>query len=180
MPVLQKYNIIAQKKKYRTLNHTCLSNNFNCPLPERRRVTRRRMLRKMTMMTMTRAGGCSATSRQPSSASSSSQPSSPWEHTSSAPLKTSHSLMGSTSALSASQPSASGTLYQILKEVDCWSDEPIFFISNKISDTLGLYMTMSTVYILVGMTVFTTIIEIVRQQCVSTKYLHISIHVIYV
>ena len=50
MPVLQKYNIIAQKKKYRTLNHTCLSNNFNCPLPERRRVTRRRMLRKMTMM----------------------------------------------------------------------------------------------------------------------------------
>ena len=26
MPVLQKYNIIAQKKKYRTLN---LSNNFN-------------------------------------------------------------------------------------------------------------------------------------------------------
>ena len=24
MPVLQKYNIIAQKKKYRTLNHTCL------------------------------------------------------------------------------------------------------------------------------------------------------------
>ena len=118
MPVLQKYNIIAQKKKYRTLNHTCLSNNFNCPLPERRRVTRRRMLRKMTMMMMTRAGGCSATSRQPSSASSSSQPSSPWEHTSSAPLKTSHSLMGSTSALSASQPSASGTLYQILKEVD--------------------------------------------------------------
>ena len=33
-----------------------------------------------------------------------------------------------------------------------------------ISDTLGVYMTMSTLYILVGMTVFTTIIEIVRQQ----------------
>jgi len=31
-------------------------------------------------------------------------------------------------------------------------------------DTLGIYMTMSTIYILVGMTVFTTIIEIVRQQ----------------
>ena len=58
-------------------------------------------------------------------------------------------------------------------------DESIFFISNKISDTLGLYMTMSTVYILVGMTVFTTIIEIVRQQYVSTKYLHISTHDIY-
>ena len=28
----------------------------------------------------------------------------------------------------------------------------------------GLYMLLSTVYILVGMTVFTTIIEIVRQQ----------------
>ena len=59
-------------------------------------------------------------------------------------------------------------------------DESIFFISNKISDTLGLYMTMSTVYILVGMTVFTTIIEIVRQQCVSIKYLHISIHVLHI
>ena len=32
------------------------------------------------------------------------------------------------------------------------------------SDTFGLYMTMSTVYVLVGMTVFTTIIEIVRRQ----------------
>ena len=58
-------------------------------------------------------------------------------------------------------------------------DESIFFTSNKISDTLGLYMTMSTVYILVGMTVFTTIIEIVRQQYVSTKYLPISTHDIY-
>ena len=47
-------------------------------------------------------------------------------------------------------------------------------------DTLGVYMTLSIVYILVGMTVFTTIIEIVRQQYVSTKYLHISIHVIYI
>ena len=31
-------------------------------------------------------------------------------------------------------------------------------------DTLGVYMTLSIVYILVGMTVFTTIIEIVRRQ----------------
>lgn len=31
-------------------------------------------------------------------------------------------------------------------------------------DTFGLYMTMSTIYVLIGMTVFTTIIEIVRQQ----------------
>ena len=31
-------------------------------------------------------------------------------------------------------------------------------------DTLGVYMTLSIVYILVGMTVFTTIIEIVRRE----------------
>ena len=39
-----------------------------------------------------------------------------------------------------------------------------YFDRELISDTFGLYMTMSTVYVLVGMTVFTTIIEIVRRQ----------------
>ena len=38
------------------------------------------------------------------------------------------------------------------------------------------YMLVCTVYILVGMTVFTTIIEIVRRQYVSTL-LHISTHI---
>ena len=45
------------------------------------------------------------------------------------------------------------------------------------------YMLVCTVYILVGMTVFTTIIEIVRRQYVSTHttyiytYLHISTNI---
>lgn len=42
--------------------------------------------------------------------------------------------------------------------------EITFPYGELISDTFGLYMTMSTVYVLVGMTVFTTIIEIVRRQ----------------
>ena len=44
----------------------------------------------------------------------------------------------------------------------------IFYLNKNIiemfPDTLGVYMTLSIVYILVGMTVFTTIIEIVRRQ----------------
>ena len=37
-------------------------------------------------------------------------------------------------------------------------------IIDLFPDTLGVYMTLSIVYILVGMTVFTTIIEIVRRE----------------
>ena len=42
----------------------------------------------------------------------------------------------------------------------------IFFLNiiEMFPDTLGVYMTLSIVYILVGMTVFTTIIEIVRRE----------------